>query len=107
MAMARTLLLLIGVLAVLALGATAPARADSDARPCHEAASAHHQLPTPQAPGPGKAPAMACCTACVSTPAPAPDAPTLVAAPASKAFPLRPALPGGLSPAPEPGPPRV
>jgi hypothetical protein len=108
MAMARTLLLLIGVLAVMVLGATAPARADTAIQPCHETAVAHHKAPMPAAPAPGKATAMACCVACVSATASVPpDAPALMDAPAGEVFILPPSLPHGLSPAPEPGPPRV
>jgi hypothetical protein len=113
MAMARTLLLLIGVLAVLVLGASAPARAEAAVQPCHPMSAAHPDAATPLAPtpGPGKAPAMAamaCCAACVPAPAPVPNrVPTPAAAPAGKAFIATAALPRGLSPAPEPGPPRL
>jgi len=108
--MARTLLLLIGVLAVLVLGASGRARADT-AHPCHETAAPHHGAATPSTPpsAPGRAPAaMACCATCVSAPAaPLPDTPSLADVPGGRAFVLTHALPGGLSPAPEPGPPRV
>ena len=112
MAMVRILVLLIGALAVLALGASTPARAEAVAPPpCHEMVAGPRGGSGPATPAPGKAhamAAMACCVACVAAPAPVlPGVPTPAAVPAdetrARASPLR----VGLSPAPEPGPPRL
>ncbi|VXB50743.1 hypothetical protein [Brevundimonas sp. G8] len=100
----QSLLLLIGALAVLALG-TVGASASPAAAPCHETSQTM----------PGEAPshvpkamkAMICCVACVATP-------TLDPAPLSglKVSPARLAavlidMPAGRLLSPEPGPPRL
>lgn len=105
MAAVRTLMILLGVFAVLALGA-APMAAMAEA-PCH---SQPHETPAeaPADPAPSKAlKMMGCCVACVSAPSVEP------------AEALRPPLPGdlpaaasaslraGLSPRPAHGPPRA
>lgn len=103
----QSLLTLMGALAVLTVGAL-PAMAQPDHPPpsCHEM-SAHgvgHETPE-------KAPAhsmkaMACCALCVTTPVPPPAAATEIAS-ADKALPPLPALSMiGLTPSPEPDPPR-
>lgn len=108
MAMARILLLLIGVLAVLTLGVSAPARAEAVAPPCHEMAAGRQGGSDPGAPTPGKAPVMACCAACVATSTPVlPEVPAPIAVPDGETFAPAPSLLVGLSPAPELGPPRL
>ncbi len=100
----RTLLLVMGTLATLSLGAAGASAAPRQAPPCHEMGgttpvSDHHT--------PAKAmKAMACCAACVV--APAPETPTDGKATLSRAS-VAPAptlaLPGR-RPTPEPAPPR-
>lgn len=103
--------MLLGALSVLMLGAvpasaiTAPA-----APPCHEATQAatttHHGAPiAPEEPD--GAMAMACCVSHVVMPAPQPPARELTAHPEAPAAPVPASLPVGLSPAPEPGPPKA
>ncbi|MEH6664583.1 MAG: hypothetical protein V7678_07005 [Brevundimonas sp.] len=104
MPMLRAMVLMLGVLAVLALGGLgASAMADDGATPpCHEAPmdpAGDHE------PAKGS-PAMACCIACVTTPTPAP---------AGDAVFVHDALPSpcaaiertGRDLSPEPGPPRA
>ncbi|OGN47659.1 MAG: hypothetical protein A2795_07230 [Caulobacterales bacterium RIFCSPHIGHO2_01_FULL_67_30] len=110
MKIVSSLLLLIGALAVLTLGAlgvsASPAMAEA---PCHEAShAAPDQTPDHSGKPPGKPmKAMACCVACVAAPNldPASDsAPTV--APARLTAPLF-NVPAGLLLSPEPGPPRL
>lgn len=102
------ILMLLGALSVLMLGAiSAPAQAGEG---CHEAAAAsrlHHEAPAP--PGkPGKATtAMTCCVSCVVAPALQPPGRQPVAHPAAPGAPVPVSLPAGLSPAPEHGPPKA
>jgi hypothetical protein len=105
---ASSLLLLIGALAVLTLGAlgvsAAPAMAEA---PCHE--MSHETTSTDPAPNrPAKAmKAMACCVACVAAPAlPPATHPGAAVAPDRLRAPLL-DLPTGRRPSPEPGPPRL
>ena len=97
---------LIGVFALLTLGAGGAWATPATGAPCHEMATTHHDAPA-KSPAPAKATmVMACCIACVS-PA-VPSAPTTV--PAVHPRPVQPArlaLPIGRSPAPEHGPPRL
>ncbi|MFN3670264.1 MAG: hypothetical protein ACK4VY_13230 [Brevundimonas sp.] len=110
MKIVSSLLLLIGALAVLTLGAlgvsAGPAMAEA---PCHETShAAPDQTPDHSGKTPGKPmKAMACCVACVAAPNldPASDsAPTV--APARLTAPLF-NVPAGLLLSPEPGPPRL
>ena len=91
---------LIGVFALLTLGAGGAWATPATGAPCHEMASQH------DAPAPAKAAmVMACCIACVS-PA-VPSAPTTVRAIHPRPVqPARLALPIGRSLTPEHGPPR-
>ena len=100
---------LLGVVAMLTLGATG-AWASPAPRSCHEAMAQHDgmsQEGPAQPPSPAKAQmVMACCIACVS-----PSTPILPQAlAASHGLPVQPSLlelPHGRSPAPEHGPPRL
>jgi hypothetical protein len=105
-----SLLLLIGALAVLTLGAfgvsASPAMAET---PCHEMGQA---TPDPSGKAPDKAPdkamkAMACCVACVAAPTIPPAARPQTAAAPLRLTAVSPALPSGRRPSPEPGPPRL
>ncbi|WP_428155244.1 hypothetical protein [Brevundimonas sp.] len=100
----QSLLLLIGALAVLALG-TVGASASPAAAPCHETGQPMPEEAPSHAPKAMKA--MICCVACVATP-------TLDPAPLSglKVSPARLAavlidMPAGRLLSPEPGPPRL
>lgn len=106
----NVLLMLLGALSVLILGAIPVSAMTGGTPPCHETASAsrtHHEAPAPSG-KPGKAiAAMACCVSCVITPAPQPLMREPAAVPAMPAAPVPASLPVGLSPAPEPGPPKA
>lgn len=109
MRMLQTLLLLIGAMAVLVMGAGAPASA-AEAAPCHAEGAAHHSAPdAPDAPAtPSKAlKAMGCCVVCVTAPLPQPGENGTAAVPTARPVPLLMALPHGLIPSPEPFPPRA
>lgn len=101
MAFLRTLMILLGALAVLTLGAT-PMAAMAEEPPCH---SQDHQPPTDQ-PASKAMKVMNCCVACVAapriepaaTPEVSPPTETVFAAPSSRLF--------GLSLMPAHGPPR-
>jgi len=102
------ILMLLGALSVLMLGAVPASAMTGDATPpCHEAtARSHHEAPAPSG-KPGKAMAMACCVSCVVTPALQPPAREPVAHSETPAASVPASLPVGLSPAPEHGPPKV
>nr|WP_314436143.1 hypothetical protein [uncultured Brevundimonas sp.] len=99
----QSILMLLGALSVLMLGAGGASASPREVAPCHQST---HQT-SDHAPAPMKAmKAMSCCVACVATavlqPAAAPDqtiSPERLAHPASN-------LPVGLRPRPEHGPPR-
>ncbi|WP_313443974.1 hypothetical protein [Brevundimonas sp.] len=100
----QSLLLLIGALSVLALGAVGASASPTTAAPCHETGqSSPEQIPNHAA----KAmKAMICCVACVAVPTldPAPvSGPTLSP---SRIAAVPAALPVGQLLSPEPGPPR-
>jgi len=100
----RTLLLVMGALAILSLGAAGASAAPRQAPPCHEMGG---NAPAPDHHAPAKAmKVMACCAACVV--APAPETPTGAKATLSRAS-VAPAptlaLPGRRL-TPEPAPPR-
>ena len=103
----KIILMLLGALSVLMLGAVpASAMTGDTAPPCHEATAAsgtHHQAPAE----PDRPMAMACCVACVVLPTPQPPARDLTAHPEAPAAPAPASLPVGPSPAPEPGPPKA
>ena len=97
---------LIGVFALLTLGAGGAWATPATGAPCHEMATSHHDAPA-KSPTPVKAAmVMACCIACVS-PA-VPSAPiTVRAVHPRQVQPDRLALPIDRSLAPEHGPPRL
>lgn len=107
--MVQSLLLLIGALSVLALGAVGASASPAIAVPCHQTGHETGQSSPDQAPNhaPKAMKAMICCVACVATstldPAPlsgpAPSPSRIAAGPA--------ALPVGQLLSPEPGPPRL
>ena len=104
------LLMLLGALGVLMLGAVpASAMGGGGAAPCHEMAMGAE--PAPDAPAPvhdnGKAMAsMTCCVSCVAAPCLQPPSRPAAIHPEAPQTPRPTALPAGLTPAPEPGPPR-
>jgi hypothetical protein len=100
----QSLLLLIGALSVLALGAVS-ASASPVAAPCHE--SGHASQEQTPGPAPKAMKAMTCCVACMATPTldPAPVS-TLSIAP-SRLPTERSTVPSGRRLSPEPGPPRL
>jgi hypothetical protein len=102
------ILMLLGALSVLMLGAIPASAMANDAPPCHEAtAQTHHEAP-PASGKPGKAmAAMACCVACVVAPALQPPAGEPAVLSESLARPVPASLPVGLSPTPEHGPPKA
>lgn len=106
----KIILTLLGALSALMLGAVpASAMTGHAAPPCHEAAAtpgAHHEAPAPSGERDG-AMAMACCVSFVVTPTPQPPASELTVHPEAPAAPVPASLPVGLSPAPEPGPPKA
>ncbi len=108
MELVRTLfsiLMLLGAVSALLLGASA-GTAMAEAPPCHEAAAVGHpDRPASEAPDP-TAPAMSCCIACVGAPLLSPPSRPRLAVVRTPGDDVAPRLPSGLSPAPEPGPPR-
>lgn len=102
----HAILMLLGALSVLLLGATAtPAGADAVPPPCHEQAAEHGTQAPQHAPGDAMT-AMSCCVACVSAPDIQPPVRGRIVAPSPPPAARQSTLPTGLSPAPEPGPPR-
>jgi hypothetical protein len=98
-------LMLLGAVSALLLGATAGTAA-ADAAPCHEAAAAGHpEAPASETPDDAQM-AMTCCIACVGAPLLSPPSRPRVAEPTAPSALFTPRFPPGLSPAPEPGPPR-
>lgn len=107
MRMLQTLLLLIGAMAVLVLGAGGMPASAAEAASCHAETMTHHGAPEAPA-APSKAlKAMGCCVVCITAPLPQPRDPATAAAPGEDLDPLPVALPRGLIPSPEPFPPRV
>lgn len=100
--------MLLGALSVLMLGAIPASATTGDATPpCHEAAGSHPDVPAHQG-NSGKAlAAMACCVSCVITPVMQPPPRDLAPHAERPAAPVPASLPVGLSPAPEPGPPKA
>lgn len=104
------ILMLLGALSVLLLGAIPASAMTGDATPpCHEMTTAqtHHEAPAPSGESGKAMAAMACCVSCVVTPALQPPARALTVHPEAPAAPVPASLPVGLSPAPEHGPPKV
>jgi hypothetical protein len=101
----QSLLLLIGALAVLALGTVGASASPAVATPCHETGQAIPDKAPEHAPKAMKA--MICCVACVATPTltstPLPDlAPSLARLTTTLID-----MPVGRLLSPEPGPPRL
>lgn len=105
MAALRTLMILIGALAVLTLGALAAAGpAEAAAPSCH---GTEHGAPAGHD-GPAKAAMpMACCVACVAAVPPQPSIRAAVSPLPPAHDGLSPLPPAGERPAPEPHPPRL
>ena len=96
--------MLLGVVSTLLLGATA-GTAEAGAAPCHDTATAGHpDSPADETPD-DVLTAMSCCIACVGAPLPPPVRARVAGLTAPSAL-FAPRFPPGLSPAPEPGPPR-
>lgn len=106
MRMLQTLLLLIGAMAVLVLGAGLPASV-AEAAPCHAERAVHHGAPEAPTPPSKALKAMGCCVVCVTAPLPQPRDATTGALPGARHDPMPVALPRGLILSPEPFPPRV
>ena len=101
----QSLLMLLGALAVLSLGAVGASASPAAAAPCHETGGSTPAKAPDHAPKAMKA--MICCVACVA--APTPDAAPL---PGPRVSPARAslapvAMPAGRLLSPEPGPPRL
>jgi len=105
MALLRTLLLLLGALGVLLLGAVSPSMAATETPPCHEMAGMTSHETTPSSDKPMKS--MACCIACIAAPADVPPIRSGVAVRAALPQPTFRALPSGRRPNPETGPPKA
>ncbi len=105
MALVRTLLLLLGALGVLLLGAVSPAMAATEAPPCHDMAGMTSGAPASTPDKPMKS--MACCVACIAAPAIVPPVRTGVTARPTPPQPALRVLPTGRSPSPDTGPPKA
>ena len=105
MAPLRTLLLLLGALGVLLLGAVSPMAASTETPPCHEMVGRSSGAPTSTPDKPMKS--MACCVACIAAPAVVPPIRTGVAARPAPPQPTLRALPTGRRLSPETGPPKA
>jgi len=101
----QSLLLLIGALAVLALGTVGASASPAEAAPCHETGQAMPDKAPGHAPKAMKA--MVCCVACVATPTlDSTPLPGVSPSPARLATTLS-DMPAGRLLSPEPGPPRL
>jgi len=99
----RMILLLIGALATLSLGAVGASAAPRETAPCHQTGGS-----APDHPQPAKAmKAMACCMACVTAPTPAPPAEIAALRTAASVAPAESRTPPGRRLTPEPAPPRA
>lgn len=104
------ILMLLGALSVLMLGAVPASAEAGDAASCHDAvATSQPSHEAPALPGkPGKAvAAMACCVSCVVAPELQPPTREMVVHPETPGAPVPANLPVGLSPTPEHGPPKA
>ena len=105
MALLRTLLLLLGALGVLLLGAVSPSMAATETPPCHEMAGMTSDTPASTPDRPMKT--MACCVACIAAPAIILPIRTGVAARPTQPQPTLRARPTGRRLTPEIGPPKA
>ena len=103
----NVILMLLGAVSVLLLGAAPGIAMTTEAPPCHQAAGQTGSGQESPASSGKVVAAMACCVSCVVTPALLPPARTLAGVRARPAPPVPASLPIGLSPAPEPGPPKT
>ncbi|WP_332659587.1 hypothetical protein [Brevundimonas sp.] len=104
------ILMLLGGLSVLLLGAVPASATAGDAAPCHEAVAtpqSHHEAPDSPAEPEKPMTAMACCVSCVVAPALQPPERDMAFHPGAPAVSVPAALPVGLSPTPEHGPPKA
>ena len=98
-----SILMLIGALAVLSLGAVGASAAPASTPPCHETGA---PMSDPPEHSPKAMKAMICCVACVGAPSPSsPPLPGLAASPSRLVIGLV-DMPAGRLLSPEPGPPR-
>ena len=105
MALLRTLLLLLGAVGVLLLGAVSPSVAAIGAPPCHEMAGMTSEAPTSK---PDRAmKSVACCVACTAPPAIVPPIQAGVAIRSATPQPIPRTLPTGRRLSPETGPPKA
>ena len=105
MAFVRTLLMLLGALGVLLLGAVSPTMAATEAPPCHEMAGMSSDRPAQSPDRPMKS--MACCVSCIAAPSITPPVRTGVAVRAALPQPTLRTLPTGRRPSPDTGPPKA
>lgn len=103
--MARTLLMLLGALGVLLLGAVSPSMASTEAAPCHEMAGMASDPPASAPERPTKT--MGCCVACIAAPAIVPPVRNNSAVRPASPRPVLRVLPTGRRTLPETGPPRA
>lgn len=101
----RTLLLLLGALGVLLLGAVSPAAASTETPPCHEMTGMTSDAPTSTPDKPMKS--MACCVACIAAQAIIPPIRTGITTRPSLPQPTLRVLPTGRRPSPDTGPPKA
>ena len=105
MALARILLLLLGAIGVLMLGAVSPSVAATESPPCHEMSGMGPQDPAPSPDKPMKR--MACCVACIAAPTVIPPVRSGIPARVALPQPSPRALPTGRLLTPETGPPKA
>lgn len=104
----RTLLMLLGALGVLLLGAAAPVMAETGPPPCHERVDmvgVDHGSPASTPDRPMKS--MACCVACIAAPTVTPHVRAAVTQLRARPVALDRVLPTGLRAMPETGPPKA
>ena len=103
----QTLVMLLGALAVLMIGAVpTSAAAAPSTPPCHQTASHHGGTEAPATMPGDTLKAMDCCVACVGAPALTPPGRARLAAPPPSVAMTPGSLPTGERPAPDPHPPR-
>jgi hypothetical protein len=108
MATFRTLLMLLGALGVLLLGAAAPVMAETGPPPCHgtvDMFGVDHESPASTPDRPMKS--MACCVACIAAPTVTPHMRAAVTQLSARPVALDRILPTGLHAMPETDPPKA
>lgn len=101
----QSLLLLIGALSVLALGAVGASASPATAAPCHETGQPSPDQTPNHAPKAMKT--MICCVACVAAPTLDPSPISGLTLSPSRIVAMPAAIPAGQLLSPEPGPPRL